>query len=64
MAKPKPKEEAFFTKFGPQLQQIIKGELAALKLMLEGEPGPPPVVEEPSLAVSAKRFLTQPIHAH
>jgi uncharacterized protein YndB with AHSA1/START domain len=63
VAKPKPKEEAFFTQFGPALLKILEGELATLKVMLEGDKGPAPAVEEPPLPASAKRFMTQPVHA-
>jgi hypothetical protein len=40
VAKPKPKEEAFFTQFGPALLKILEGELATLKVMLEGTRAP------------------------
>ena len=63
VAKPKPKEEGFFTQFGPILLKILEDELAALKAMLEGDKGPPAVVEEPSLPASAQRFVTQPVRA-
>ncbi len=49
VAKPKPKEEAFFTQFGPALLKILEDELATLKVMLEGDKGPPAAVEEPPL---------------
>ena len=63
IAKPKPKEEAFFTQFGPVLLKILDGELATLKAMLEGDKGPPAAVEEPTLPASAQRFVTQPVRA-
>ncbi len=63
VAKPKPKEEAFFMQFGPVLLQILQGELATLKAMLEGDQGPSAAVEEPPLPASARRFMTQPVHA-
>jgi uncharacterized protein YndB with AHSA1/START domain len=46
VAKPKPREEAFFTEFGPTLLQILEGDLARLKDMLERAPA---AVEEPAL---------------
>jgi uncharacterized protein YndB with AHSA1/START domain len=64
VAKPKPKEEAFFAEYGQGLLNILNNELATLKAMLEGEQGPPAAIEEPSLPVSAKRFVTQPVHTH
>lgn len=62
--KPKPKDEAFFTQFGPLLQNILTSELATLRPMLEGQRGPLEVVDEPTLPVSVKRFITEPVHAH
>jgi len=63
VAKPKAKEEGFFTQFGPVLLKVLEDELATLKVMLQGDKGPP-VVEEPPLPASAKRFVTQPVRAH
>lgn len=57
VAKPKPKEEAFFSQFGPGLMKILENELAILKGMLEAD-------KEPPLPASAQRFVTEPIHAH
>jgi hypothetical protein len=39
IAKPKPKEEAFFAQVGELLLNILRGELAKLKVMLEEEQG-------------------------
>jgi uncharacterized protein YndB with AHSA1/START domain len=41
IGKPKPKEEAFFTEFGPVLLNILNGELAKLKVLLENRRGYP-----------------------
>ena len=64
VAKPKPKDKAFLEKVGPVFQEHITSEVAALRLMLEGQNGSPAAVEEPALPVSAERFLTQPVRAH
>ena len=63
VAKPKPKDKAFLEKVGPVFHEHITSEVAALRLMLEGQNGSPAAVEEPALPVSAERFLTQPVHA-
>lgn len=62
MAKPKPKDEAFFVQFGPGLMKILESELATLKTVLEGEKASPAPIEEPILPPSARRFVTQPVH--
>jgi len=63
VAKPKPKDKAFLEQVGAEFQKNITGEVATLRLMLERQEGEPAVVEEPTLPVSAERFLTQPVHA-
>jgi uncharacterized protein YndB with AHSA1/START domain len=60
VAKPKPKDKAFLEQVGPVFQKDITSEVAALRLMLEGQKGTPAAVEEPALPVSAERFLTSP----
>jgi hypothetical protein len=60
VAKPKPKDKAFLEKDGAEFQKNITSEVATLRLMLEGQKGTSAVVEEPTLPVSAERFLTQP----
>jgi uncharacterized protein YndB with AHSA1/START domain len=62
VARPKPKDRAFLEKVGAEFQKTITSEVAALRLMLEGQPGASAVVDEPALPVSAERFLTQPVH--
>jgi uncharacterized protein YndB with AHSA1/START domain len=62
VAKPKPKDRAFLDKVVPTFQKHITSEVAALRLMLEGQQGPPAAVEEPALPVSAERFVTRPLH--
>ena len=64
VAKPKPKDKAWLEQVGAEFQKHITSEVATLRLMLEGQQGAPAVVEEPTLPVSAERFLTQPVHAH
>jgi uncharacterized protein YndB with AHSA1/START domain len=64
VAKPKPKDKAFLEKVGPPFREHITSEVAALRLMIEGQNGGPAAVEEPALPVSAERFLIQPVHAH
>lgn len=64
VAKPKPKDKAFLEQVGPVFQKDITSEVAALRLMLEGQKGTPAAVEEPALPVSAERFLTQSVRAH
>jgi uncharacterized protein YndB with AHSA1/START domain len=62
VAKPKPKDKAFLEHVVPEFQKTITGEVATLRLMLEGQKGAPALVEEPALPVSAERFLTQPVN--
>jgi uncharacterized protein YndB with AHSA1/START domain len=62
VAKPKPKDQAFLEKVGPVFHEHITSEVAALRLMIEGQMGSPAAVEEPALPVSAERFRTQPVH--
>ena len=64
VGQPKPKDRAFLEKVGAEFQKTITSEVATLRLMLEGQKGASAVVEEPTLPVSAERFLTQPLHAH
>jgi uncharacterized protein YndB with AHSA1/START domain len=64
VARPKPKDRSFLERVGAEFQRIITGEVATLRLMLEGQTGAPAVVEEPAPPVSAERFFTQPVHAH
>jgi len=64
VAKPKPKDKAFLEQVGAEFQKSITSEVATLRLLLEGQKGAPAVVEEPTLPISAERFLTQPVHAH
>jgi uncharacterized protein YndB with AHSA1/START domain len=62
VAKPKPKDRAFLEKVGAEFQKNITSEVATLRLMIEGQKGAS-AVEEPTLPVSAERFLTQPVRA-
>ena len=62
VAKPKPKDRAFLEKVGAEFQKTITSEIATLRLMIEGQKRASPV-EEPTLPVSAERFLTQPVRA-
>ncbi len=64
VAKPKPKDQAFLEQVGAQFQKTITSEVATLRQMLEGQEGAPAVVEEPTLPVSAERFLSQPVPPH
>ena len=61
VAKPRPKDQAFLEQVAPQFQKTITAEVATLRRMLEGQEGPPAAVEEPTLPVSAERFLSQPV---
>jgi uncharacterized protein YndB with AHSA1/START domain len=62
VAKPKPKDRAFLEKAGAEFQKTITSEIATLRLMIEGQKEAS-AVEEPTLPVSAERFLTQPVRA-
>ena len=64
VAMPKPKDKAFLEKVGPPFREHITNEVAALRLMIEGQKGTATAVEEPAPPVSAERFLTQPVHSH
>lgn len=61
VAKPRPKDRAFLEQVGPEFAKTITSEVAALRLMLEGQQGAAAPVEEPILPVSAERFSTQPV---
>ena len=50
VAKPKPKDKAFLEQVGAEFQKTITSEVAALRLMLEGQEGAPALVEEPTAA--------------
>jgi hypothetical protein len=63
VARPKPKDKAFLDKVGPVFQEHVTHQVAALRLMLEGQNAAPAAVDEPTLPASAERFLTQPVHA-
>ena len=52
----------FLEKVGAEFQKNITSEIATLRLMIEGQKEAS-VVEEPTLPVSADRFLTQPVRA-
>ena len=60
VAKPKPKDIAFLEKVGAEFQKNITSEVAALRLMLEGQGS---AVGEPPLPASAGRFVSQPVRA-
>jgi len=62
IANPKPKDHAFLEKVGAEFQKTITNEVATLRLMIEGQKGAS-AVEEPTLPVSAERFLTRPVRA-
>jgi len=64
LAKPKPKDKEFLEKVGGNFKTHITDEVAALRLMLEGQGADPAAVEEAALPASAERFLTQPVPAH
>lgn len=64
VAKPKPKDKAFLERVGAEFQKNITSEVATLRQMLEGQNGGAAAVGEPTLPVSAERFLTQPVHTH
>lgn len=62
LGKPKPKDREFLEHAGAEFKKNITNEVAALRVMLEGQKGAT-VIEEAALPVSAERFLTQPIQA-
>ena len=62
VAKPRPRDKAFLEQVGAEFHKNITAEVAALRLMLEGQDGAPSAVDEPALPASAERFLTQPVH--
>jgi hypothetical protein len=62
VARPRPKDRAFLEQVGAEFQKNITSEVASLRLMIEGQRGVS-AVEEPTLPVSAERFLTQPVRA-
>jgi uncharacterized protein YndB with AHSA1/START domain len=62
VAKPRPRDKAFLEQVGAEFHKNITAEVAALRLMLEGQSGAPSAVDEPSLPASTERFLAQPVH--
>jgi len=64
VAKPKPKHKAWLEQVGAEFHAHITSEVATLRLILEAQAGASARVDEPSLPVSAKRFLTHPFNAH
>jgi hypothetical protein len=63
VAKPKPKDKAWLEQVGAEFQKHITSEVATLRLILEAQADASAMVDESSLPVSAKRFLTQPFNA-
>jgi uncharacterized protein YndB with AHSA1/START domain len=61
VAKPRPRDKAFLEQIGAQFHTTITSEVAALRLMLEGQDGAPLVVEEPPFPAPAERFRAQPV---
>lgn len=62
VAKPRPKDMDFLAKVGPAFQEHITSEVAVLRDMLEGPEDAADGMEEPSLPVPARRFITRPAH--
>lgn len=63
LGKPKPKDREFLEHVGGEFKKHITDEIAALRLMLEGQKGSTAIVEEPALPASEERFLTRPVQA-
>ena len=64
VAKPKPKDRAFLDQVGPEFHKSITSEVVTLRRMIEGQQTDAAHDEEPTVPVSAERFLTQPVHAN
>jgi len=64
VAKPKPKHKAWLERVGAEFHEHITSEVATLRSILEAQAGASTTVDEPSLPVSQKRFLTRPFNAH
>ena len=63
VAKPKPKDKAFLEQVGRGIPEEHHRAKLRPSADARGTAGSPAAVEEPTLPVSAERFLTQPIHA-
>jgi uncharacterized protein YndB with AHSA1/START domain len=55
VARPRPRDRAFVEHVGEEFQKTITGEVAALRLMIEGQDVSPSAVEEPALPAPAER---------
>lgn len=60
VAKPKPRDKIFLDQVGAEFQKHITEEVAALRLILEQQQEASTAIEEPTLPVSAKRFIAEP----
>jgi hypothetical protein len=63
IAKPKPKDLAFYEQVRPTIQENYTAGLGILRSMLAERLTASTIEDEPPLPVSRERFLTQPLQA-
>jgi uncharacterized protein YndB with AHSA1/START domain len=63
IAKPKPKDRAFFEQMGPGWEQQFRQGLKNLVLLLKSQETAPAVIDEPAMPVSSERFISEPVRA-
>ena len=61
VAKPKPKDKEFVDRVGAKFAEDVTKAIGNLRLMLEGQQASAATIDEPTLAPSNERFLTEPI---
>ena len=64
VAKPKPKDKAFFDQAGAKFKENITKAIGKLRLIVEDRQTSPSVIDEPPLIASSERFLTEPVKSN
>jgi len=61
IAKPKPKDRAFFDQIAAKFKEDVTKAIESLRRILEGQQTSVAVIDEPPLRLSNERFLTEPV---
>jgi hypothetical protein len=61
IAKPKPKDRAFFDQIAAKFKEDVTKAIESLRRILEGQQTSVAVIDEPPLRPSNERFLTEPV---
>ena len=61
IAKPKPKDMAFFDQIAPKFKEDVTKAIESLRRILEGQQTSVAVIDEPPLKPSNEQFLTEPV---